>query len=105
MDFSLQHHASFIGQHVSNLPTPGLVISKSVVEQNIARLHNDVEATGLAFRPHVKTLKSLEVTRMMLGDGKHKKIVASTLAEIRGVLPLVEEGVLEEVSNIGYICV
>lgn len=34
----------------------------------------------------------------MLGEGKYKSIVASTLAEIRGVLPLVEEDVLEEVS-------
>lgn len=57
MDYSLQHHKSFIGLPVSSLPTPSLVISKPVIERNIAQLHQDVEATGLAFRPHVKTLK------------------------------------------------
>ncbi len=98
MDYSLQHHQSFIGQPVVNLPTPALVVSRPVVERNITQLHDDVAATGLEFRPHVKTLKSLEVTRLMLG-GKYRKIVASTLAEIRGVLPLVEEGLLEEVSR------
>ena len=36
---------------------------------------------------------------MMLNGGKYKSIVASTLAEIRGVLPLAEEGLLEEVSR------
>ena len=35
---------------------------------------------------------------MMLGNGKYRGIIASTLAEIRGVLPLVEEGLLDEVN-------
>jgi hypothetical protein len=34
---------------------------------------------------------------MMLGDGVHRRIVASTLAEIRGSLDLVKEGKLDEV--------
>ncbi|OAA64746.1 alanine racemase domain-containing protein [Niveomyces insectorum RCEF 264] len=96
MEYSLQHHKSFIGLPISSLPTPSLVVSKPVVERNIAQLHRDVETTGLAFRPHVKTLKTLEATRLMLGN-KYKKIVASTLAEIRGIVPLAEEGVIEEV--------
>jgi hypothetical protein len=33
----------------------------------------------------------------MLANGRYKKIVASTLSEIRGCLPLVKEGILEEV--------
>ncbi|KAK2016939.1 alanine racemase [Colletotrichum eremochloae] len=33
----------------------------------------------------------------MLGNGKFKKTVASTLSEIRGLLPLAEEGILDEV--------
>lgn len=35
----------------------------------------------------------------MLGNGKFNKTVASTLSEIRGLVPLAEEGVLEEVGN------
>lgn len=35
----------------------------------------------------------------MLGNGRYKKIVASTLCEIRGCLPLVKEGILEEVIH------
>ena len=34
----------------------------------------------------------------MLGK-KYRKIITSTLAEIRGALPLVEEGLLEEVKK------
>lgn len=36
---------------------------------------------------------------MMLGNGVHRRIVASTLAEIRGALPLAKEGVLDEVYS------
>ena len=50
-------------------------------------------------------LQCIEVTRMMLGNGTHRRIVASTLAEIRGSLGLVKEGILDEVSYGDYITV
>ncbi|KAL4932355.1 D-serine ammonia-lyase DSD1 [Aspergillus undulatus] len=86
---------SYIGKPVSDLPTPSFVLSKPTIERNINQLHQDVDKLGIAFRPHVKTLKSLEVTRMMLGS-KHRRIVASTIPEIEGAVPLVKEGVLDE---------
>lgn len=98
MDFSLRNHASFIGSKVQDLSTPALVVSKPTVESNIAQLHRDVETVGVRFRPHVKTLKSLEVTRLMLGGGKHRGVVCSTLAELEGLTTLVKEGVLDEVG-------
>ncbi|GME23490.1 uncharacterized protein K452DRAFT_35730 [Neofusicoccum parvum] len=42
---------------------------------------------------------SLEASRLMLGDVA-KGYVASTLREIRGLLPLVQEGILEEVTTL-----
>ncbi|RLL96445.1 hypothetical protein CFD26_102939 [Aspergillus turcosus] len=96
MDLSLQNHKSFIGRPATDLPTPSVVLSKPILERNIKQLLHDVNELGISFRPHVKTLKSLEVTRMMLGNGTHRKIVASTLCEIRGALPLAEEGILDE---------
>ncbi|CAI7618680.1 unnamed protein product [Penicillium bialowiezense] len=96
MDYSLQNHASYIGRPASELPTPALVLSKPVLEHNTCILLEDVKRLGIKFRPHVKTLKCNEVTRMMLGNGTHRRIVASTLAEIRGALDLVETGELDE---------
>ncbi|KAL2801919.1 putative serine dehydratase domain-containing protein [Aspergillus granulosus] len=89
-------HDSYIGKPATDLPTPSLILSKPTIERNINQLHQAVKNLGIAFRPHVKTLKSLEVTRLMLGNGLHRKIVASTLPEIEGALPLVKEGVLDE---------
>jgi D-serine deaminase-like pyridoxal phosphate-dependent protein len=50
---------SNIGKPVTDLPTPALVLSKSTIERNIKQLLQDVENLGIAFRPHVKTLKVL----------------------------------------------
>ncbi|KAJ5299209.1 hypothetical protein N7476_010766 [Penicillium atrosanguineum] len=99
MDYSLQNHASYIGRPIAELPTPSLLLSKPVLERNTTALLEDVKKLGISFRPHVKTMKCTEVTRMMLGDGLHRKIVASTLCEIRGALDLVREGKLDEVRT------
>ncbi|CEI66351.1 unnamed protein product [Fusarium venenatum] len=96
MDYSLQNHKSFIGKSISELPTPSLVVNLPVLKKNIDTLHQDVERLGIGFRPHVKTLKTLEVTRLMLAEGKYKGMIASTIPEIKGALPLVEEGLVEE---------
>ncbi|KAJ3519678.1 hypothetical protein NM208_g14026 [Fusarium decemcellulare] len=96
MDYSLENHKSYIGKHVSELPTPSLVIKLPILKKNLNALHSDVEKLGIGFRPHIKTLKSLEVTRLMLAGGKYKGIIASTIPEIQGSLPLVKEGILEE---------
>ena len=48
---------SFVGRPASALPTPSLVLSKPVLQKNIQRLLQDVKDLGIAFRPHVKTLK------------------------------------------------
>ncbi|EWZ38176.1 hypothetical protein FOZG_09888 [Fusarium oxysporum Fo47] len=96
MDYSLENHKDYIGKHVSELPTPSLVVNLPVLKTNVETLHRDVEKLGIGFRPHVKTLKSLEVTRLMMADGKYRGIIASTIPEIKGALPLVKEGILEE---------
>jgi D-serine deaminase-like pyridoxal phosphate-dependent protein len=50
-------YESYIGKPVTDLPTPSLILSKPTIERNINQLHQDVKNLGIAFRPHVKTLK------------------------------------------------
>lgn len=96
VDVAQDYLKSFIGRPAIDLPTPALVLSKPVIEKNCQKLHDDVKSLGIGFRPHVKTLKSEEVTRLMLG-GVSKGCVASTLREIRGLIPLAKEGLVEDV--------
>jgi D-serine deaminase-like pyridoxal phosphate-dependent protein len=57
MDYAQEHYKAYIGRHISELPTPALVVSLPLIKRNIQALHNDVEKLGIGFRPHIKTLK------------------------------------------------
>lgn len=113
---------AYVGKSIYTLPVPAFVVDKSVVVANTKRLHsriNDKSITALLskggpakpllFRPHIKTLKSENVTRAALGydidandvegddSPKYQSVVASTLAEIRGLWPLVVEGKVQDI--------
>lgn len=65
---------------LKDVETPALVLDRGKVERNCARLRERLSAMGVKLRPHVKTAKSLEVTRIALG-GVAGPITVSTLKE------------------------
>src|SRR5664279_4862249 len=65
---------------ISSLPTPAFLVDRSIVEQNCVRMRAKALASGVAFRPHVKTHKTIEIGRMQHGGGVGP-ITVSTLAE------------------------
>ncbi len=76
-------------KNIRQIPTPFLVIDQSVLEKNIHRIHSYAKAHGYRVRPHVKTHKSLSITRMQLaaggaGIGVAKATEAQALAEHPG---------------------
>jgi D-serine deaminase-like pyridoxal phosphate-dependent protein len=88
----------FKGKQWNELPTPSFVVSESVVNANTANMLKRVEKMGTRFRGHVKTHKTIEVTKKQLGydlpdyDGsKHDSIVASTLKEIWSIIKYQKE--------------
>jgi D-serine deaminase-like pyridoxal phosphate-dependent protein len=83
MDISLQTHQSYIGKPVNALPTPALVLSKPVLEKNVKRLHDDVEALGIGFRPHVKTLKVQKGYQLSV-ERKNFKLISQRPSRRRG---------------------
>jgi D-serine deaminase-like pyridoxal phosphate-dependent protein len=65
---------------LSNLQTPAFLVDRTIVEQNCARMRGRARASGVEFRPHVKTHKTIEIGRMQHG-GAIGPITVSTLAE------------------------
>nr|MBA4769421.1 alanine racemase [Sphingobium sp.] len=65
---------------IDTIDTPALLLDLAKVERNIARLRGRLDALGVAFRPHVKTAKSIEVARRLFPSGVGP-ITVSTLAE------------------------
>lgn len=66
---------------LGSMVTPACIIDKPVFEHNIQRMRSQVEATGVQFRPHVKTLKSVQAAAYYAPPGC--PITVSTLAEAR----------------------
>ncbi|KAF5100229.1 hypothetical protein D0Z00_001331 [Geotrichum galactomycetum] len=100
----------FVGQSVRILPVPSFVVDSAKIRDNVARMHAKLAAinesvtasgssesgTKVQFRPHIKTLKTVEATRLALGD-MTTRVVASTVAEIEGLKPLLDEGRVQDV--------
>lgn len=63
-----------------DVPTPAFLVDRAVVQRNCDRMREKARVSGVAFRPHVKTHKCVEVGRMQHG-GTAGPITVSTLAE------------------------
>lgn len=84
------------GAKVGDLPTPAFLIDLDIFKSNAQNMLASAHRLNWRFRPHVKTHKTIEGTRIQLGSGSLStdRIVASTLAEMWGLLPLVDEGLI-----------
>ncbi|MBC5765851.1 DSD1 family PLP-dependent enzyme [Ramlibacter albus] len=65
---------------LAGLSTPAAVVDTAKMDRNIARMQQGLRELGVAFRPHVKTAKCVEVARRQQAAGA-KGITVSTLKE------------------------
>ena len=65
---------------LAELETPALVLDQAKMDRNIARMRSHLAALGVAFRPHVKTPKAIDVVRRMVSTPTGP-ITVSTLKE------------------------
>ncbi len=68
--------------NVADLPTPALVVRRSVFEANVARM--SAARPGRALRPHVKAFKSTALARELASAG-HDAFCCATPAEVIGM--------------------
>jgi D-serine deaminase-like pyridoxal phosphate-dependent protein len=76
-------HSTFNIEHSTlniQITTPAFIVDRDIVRRNCDRMREKAKASGVAFRPHVKTHKTIEIGRMQHG-GKPGPITVSTLAE------------------------
>jgi D-serine deaminase-like pyridoxal phosphate-dependent protein len=63
-----------------NVSTPAFLVDRATLARNCDSMRNKARTSGVAFRPHVKTHKTVEIGRMQHG-GSAGPITVSTLAE------------------------
>jgi len=62
------------------LDTPALIVDEARMMRNTTRMSEHLDSLGVSQRPHLKTVKSVEIARRVLTDGTGPATV-STLAE------------------------
>ncbi|WP_160000441.1 DSD1 family PLP-dependent enzyme [Roseomonas sp. 18066] len=65
---------------LAQLTTPALVLDEARMLRNVTRLERHLQPLGVAIRPHLKTVKSVEAARRILGSPRGPATV-STLKE------------------------
>jgi D-serine deaminase-like pyridoxal phosphate-dependent protein len=58
-----------VGSSVETLPTPAVVVDLDVLERNVARMADAARAAGVRLRPHAKTHKCPEISRLQRAAG------------------------------------
>ncbi|KAF4342733.1 D-serine dehydratase [Fusarium beomiforme] len=82
----------YVGKSIHDVPKPAVILDRSRVARHCESMLRAVETLGLGFRAHVKTHKTIEATRLQVGQGNvDVKLIVSTLAEMEHLLPLLKE--------------
>jgi D-serine deaminase-like pyridoxal phosphate-dependent protein len=89
----------YLGKKKSELPTPCFIVNRKVAASNCKKMLENANSINATFRAHVKTHKTLEGTILQLGKGENKtnKLIVSTLMEAWHLLPLVEQGLANDI--------
>eukprot|EP00698_Gefionella_okellyi_P026332 TRINITY_DN9984_c0_g1_i1.p1 TRINITY_DN9984_c0_g1~~TRINITY_DN9984_c0_g1_i1.p1 ORF type:complete len:377 (-),score=78.95 TRINITY_DN9984_c0_g1_i1:777-1907(-) len=73
---------SAIGRSIDTLPTPCIILHRSVIERNCTTMLQRAQSYGCQLRPHMKTHKTVHIS-VLQTNGTRRRIVVSTLAEAR----------------------
>ena len=65
---------------LNQLETPALLLDEAQMDRNIGRMRSQLRKLGVAFRPHVKTNKAIDVARRLM-ETPQGPITVSTLLE------------------------
>jgi D-serine deaminase-like pyridoxal phosphate-dependent protein len=89
LDPAVEHFAPYVGGPVDALPSPSMLVERSVLEANIARMAAAARDLVVALRPHWKASKCVPVGRLQLAAGA----VGLTCATVREAEALLDAGV------------
>lgn len=78
----------YVGRRIADVQAPAAIIDAAVVRRNCKLMLEATEKLGVAFRAHVKTHKTTQMTKLQVGeDAKVVRLVCSTVSEIENLLP------------------
>ncbi|KAJ5937801.1 hypothetical protein N7454_004143 [Penicillium verhagenii] len=93
----------YIGKDLADVPKPAAVLDVAIIRRHCERMKQTVKQLGVAFRAHVKTHKTIEVTEMQVDKtSPTAKFIASTILEIETLVPLLQDLKKTQQINVLY---
>ena len=91
-----QSQTELVGTKLQDAPVPSAVLDVAKIRKNCELMLKTVEALDISFRAHIKTHKTIELTRIQVGQGSSDvKLIVSTLPELEHIVPLLAEYIAE----------
>jgi D-serine deaminase-like pyridoxal phosphate-dependent protein len=83
--------SEYIGQRLEDLPTPAIVLDKSKIKKNCAAMLQVCQKLDVGFRAHVKSHKTLSLSRLQVGETGPANFIVSTVIEAENLFDYVLE--------------
>ncbi|KAF4556199.1 D-serine dehydratase-like protein [Elsinoe fawcettii] len=78
----------YVGKNVRSLPMPAAVLDAAVIRQNCKHMLETAKVLGLGFRAHIKTHKTVQLSRLQVGeDSRDIRLLVSTVSEAEHLVP------------------
>ncbi|KAG9191763.1 hypothetical protein G6011_10497 [Alternaria panax] len=79
--------SQYLGKKLEDLPTPAAVLDRTIIQRNCDAMLNICAELKVGFRAHIKTHKTLELSKMQVGRSGPANFIVSTIAEAENLLP------------------
>lgn len=79
--------SQYLGKRLEDLPTPAVVLDRAIIRRNCDAMLNICAELKVGFRAHVKSHKTLELSKMQVGESGPANFIVSTIAEAENLLP------------------
>jgi D-serine deaminase-like pyridoxal phosphate-dependent protein len=83
--------SQYVGQRLQDLPTPAVVLDRSKIKKNCAAMLHVCQKLGVGFRAHIKTHKTLELSKLQVGETGPANFIVSTVIEAENLFPFILE--------------
>lgn len=81
----------FVGKHLRDLLTPSVILDRSKLKKNCDAMLQVCQKLDVGFRAHVKSHKTLELSRMQVGETGPANFIVSTVIEAEHLVGYVKE--------------
>jgi D-serine ammonia-lyase len=83
--------SQYVGARLQDLPTPAVVLDRSKIKKNCAAMLQVCQKLNVGFRAHVKSHKTLALSKLQVGETGPANFIVSTIIEAENLFPFISE--------------